>query len=1065
MPPLPSPPFRIDLWTAPAPAGGTRVAFLVDPGGRAARNVVRTRHVQPGRSELSYEVAPDYSALAELAPQARIVRLTRFVPTAPDAYAEVIEEYRILRRQRVVRDAVGVYGIGCVPLEEDLLDMDLFRTVGSGGLASWRYGAVDRTPAEILQDLVDRAVDVGIAWVAVGTVTPSTPVTIDLPKPTLRAIIDATIAALAAKGVVCEFQLRLASDLSSYLLELVTQVGGSLAPLVVTTGQNAIELGYDEDALEQVTKVIPFGVSEIDLREFQFASGPVNGGTGDIDVLAIDGTTPVIVAFDDQFTGKRLFRELTGRSFAITGCTASPQRIRIAVADLASGIAAGERFSFRDTEDNAGTRRFVTQLAGEVPVQVASTLTAPNRIRTTTHTGLGAGNWLGAANHLRDWTAERSQFVEELDGGTLNEAAGTFVLDSSPVATPTVGDWILFHAFAFATGDFFYASPITVLGWTGGTRTISFTRRYPHAQLGLPSSLILAGAYLYRPVGTPMTILGSAVPNNELTVDALPGPAFAATDVLEIWQRCQGTRLVELVDPAGLAAGRAKVGQVDVPDCSGATNRVVNGELVGASADPDGFTVANVVGTVIRTRITAAEYTRYGGRSWRIDFAAGASADLRSPLIPIHCVPGAETVAAAVAMLFTRHAGPVPLVVTLYAVSPSGVRTALKDPVRVYPPDTTVKVDAAFKAAIEQWYDAKLTDRRIDTLRDEVLQLEVSRPSGATNPPCTVYLDAFQLLQREGLVQSLDGGVQYEFGSRAVRMVAAGNDVLLERSRPLVRYRARLLAAPGDATIGRTIALRVPPMALSATLRLVSTREELDRLFTVSAAEFYGEVEAEFERYRPDVARLLAQDTLRLLPPAPPIHAPTSAPPWLDVSVHAYDANTDLVVWAGGPTVTLRIDGGIAAAPPTSPITVPKHPSTGAAKDYLFTASNGIPAEDAHQRVLVQAKAYVPAGTPSITAVSPTIMAAPGDGGGSFDLAITVANMPGTETYEGLAEVVAGNPISTGFYPFTGKVIGDFPLLAITGCAMAPGAQLQVRVDAVVAGAVIATKTVTVFAT
>ncbi len=1068
MPPLPSPPFRLDLWTAPRPAGGTRVAFLVDPGGRAARNIGRVHHVQPGRSELSFEVAPEYPFLAELAPQSRIVGLTRFLPTGPDSYTEQVEEYRILRRQRVVRDQVGAYAIACVPLEEDLLDLDLFRTVGSGGLASWRYGAVDRTPAEVLQDVVDRAVALGISWIDVGTVTPTATITIDLAAPTLRQIIDAVIAALAAKGIVAEFQLRLAGDLSAYLLELVTQVGGSLAPLPVTTGQNAIELGYDEDALEQVTKVIPFGVGGIDLREFQFKGSAVDGATGWITVQAIDGTSPVIVAVNGQYTGKRLFRELTGRSFAITDSSASPQRIRIAVTDLASGIAAGERFSLRETEDNAGTRRFVTQLPGEVPVQVASSLTSPNRIRTTTHADLGAGNWLGAANHLRDWTAERSQFIEELDGGTLNETAGTLVLDSSPVNTPAANDWILFHAFSFATGHFFYASPITVTGWNGGTRTLTFVRRYPNAQLGLTSSLILAGAYLYRPVGTPMTILSSAVTNNELTVDALPGPAFANTDVLEIWQRCQGTRLVELTDPAALAAGRAKVGQVDVPDCSGATNRVENGDLsawAGGSGDPpDGFTVANVVGSVVRTRTTAAEYTRYGGKSWKVDFAAGASADLRSPLIPIHSVPGAETVAAAVALLFTRHSGAVPLVVTLHAVTASGVRTALGEPLRIYPPDTTVKVDERLKPKIEAWYDAVLTDQRIDALRDEVLQLQVSRPAGASNPPCTVYLDAFLLLQREGLTQALEGGVRYEFGARAVQMVAAGNDVLLDRSAPLVRYRARLLATPGDATVGRSVALTVPPLGISQrTLRLIATREDLDQLFTMSAADFYAAVDVELERYRPDVARLLAQDTLRLVPPPVPIPALPSATPWLDLSVHAYDDDNDLVVWDGGPTVTLRIDGGVPATPPSSPITVPKNPSTGAAKEYRFLASNGVPEFDVSDRVLVQAKAYVPSGAPEIS-VAITNIIAPGDGGGQFDLDITVASMPGTETYEVHAEVVAGDPISGGTFDDTGLVLADFPLVAVSGCAMAPGAQLQVRVDVRNAGVIIATKPVTVFA-
>lgn len=1066
MPPLPSPPFRLDVWTAPAPAGGTRVAFLVEPGGRAMTNLVRTKHVQPGRSELSGDVAPDFHALAALVPQSAVLRLTRFVRTAPDAYSEQVEEWRLLRRQRVVRGEVGVYALVAVPLEEDLLDSDVFRTIGDGGLASWRYGAVDRTPSEILQDLADRAAALGLTWIEVGTVTPTTPISIDLQAPTMRQVIEAVIAALAAKGVVAEFQFTLAGDLSAYRLELVTQVASALTPLVVTTGQNATELGYDEDALEQATVIVPFGQDGIDLREFQCRAAAIDGGTGWITLESLDGTSPVLVAVDGQYTGKRLFRELTGRTMAITDSSASPQRVRVAVADLASGLAAGERLSFRETEDNAGTRRYVTQSLGEVPVQVVSTLTSPNRIRTRVHGDLGGGNWLAAANHLRDWTAERSQFIEELEAGTIDEAAGTFMLSIAPVATPTIGDWILWHGFEFSSGHFFYATPVTVTGWNAGTRTVSFVRRYPGTQMALITGLMVAGAYLYRPVGTPMWIQSSAVTNNELTVDALPGPAFAATDVLELWQRCQGTRLVELADPAAIAAGRRKLATVTEPDCSGATNRVVNGDLAawaGGSGDPpDGFTITSIVGTVTCTRITAAEYTRYGGYSWRLDFAVGASADVYSPLIPIHPVRGAEEVAAAVALLFTRFTGRIPLVVTLYTVTASGVRTALGEAVRVYPRDTTVKVDDRLKAALETWYDAAVTNRPIGTLRDEVLQLGISRPAGAANPACTVYVDALTLVHRSGLPATAEGGVRWEFGAAATRMVAAGHDVLLDRASPLVRYRARLLSPPEDAIVGRTVSLRVPALGLTRTVRLVSTREQLDALYTRSESETYGALEVELERYRADVARLLA--TALAATPTPAVPALPSTVPSLDVRGYEVDGDTWGIAWSGAPQVTVAIDGGAPAAPSTSPITVARNPSTGSPKSYRFVATNGLTQFDKAETVLVPAKAYVPPSTPEITVVDPTITDAPGDGGGTFDLDITVANMPGTETYEYFAEVVSGDPISVGTASDTGLAIGDFAITGITGCAMAPGAQLQVRVDAYDGGDLIATKTVTVTA-
>jgi hypothetical protein len=1067
MPPLPNPAYRLDVWTDTVAAGGTRVAFLVDPGGRAAMNVVRTRHVQPARSELSCTVAPDYPSLAALTPQAAVLRLTRFVATAPDVYTEEIEEWRLVRRKRVVRDAVGVYALVAVPLEDDLLDSDVFRTIGDGGLASWRYGAVDRTPAQVLQDLADRAAELGMTWIEVGTVTPTTPVSIDLQAPTPRQVIDALRAALAAKGVVAEFQLTLAGDLSAYRLELVTQVASGLTPLVVTTGQNARELDYDEDALEQATVVVPFGEDGIDLREFQCRAAAIDGGTGWITLEALDGTSPVLVAVDGQYTGKRLFRELTGRSFAITDASANPQRVRIAVADLASGLAVGERLSFRETEDNAGTRRYVTHAEGEVPVQVVSTLTSPNRIRTRVHGDLGGGNWITAANQLRDWTAERSQLIASLPSGTLDVAAGTFVLDSAPAATPAVGDWLLWHQFYSlpVVEHVFFNTPCTVTGYDAGTRTITFVPRYGGTQLQLTSGPQGDLVYLFRPVGTPMTILASAVTNNELTVDALPGPAFAATDVLEIWQRCQGTRLVELPDPTAIAAGRRKLATVSVPDCSGATNRVINGDFAawaGGSGDPpDGFTITSLVGTVTRTRISAPEYTRYGGYSWKLDFAAGASGEVFSPLIPIHPVRGAEEVAAAATLLFTRFTGRIPLVVTLYTVAVSGVRTPLGEPVRVYPLDTTVKVDDRLKAALETWYDAAVTNRAVGTLRAEVLQLGIARPPGAANPACTVYLDAVTVLHRSGLPATAEGGVRWEFGSTATAMVAAAHDVLLDRAAPLVRYRAQLLLAPHEAVVGRTVSLRVPAFALTRTVRLVATREDLDARYVGPEGESATVLEGELERYRPDVARLLAP--ARAPVPAPPVTPLPSTVPSLEVRGYEIDADTWGITWDGAPEVALRIDGGLAAAPPASPFTVARNPSTGAAKTYRFVASNGLTQFDKVETVLVQPKAYIPPSTPVISDIAIANVDAPGDGGGEFDLDITVASMPGTEVYKWYAAVLSGDPISGGAADDDSGtlVIGDFPILNISGCQMAPGAQLQIRVDAEVAGVVIATKTAT----
>ena len=857
---IPATPYRLDAWDAPAPAGGVRTSFLKEAGGRAIFDVQVTRSLQAGESTMTFGVAVEHHALADLAPQHRVLRLTRFVPTGPDTYDTRVSEWRVVQRVRGIRRGLATFQVTAVPLEEDLLDLDLHRETTSGGFALWEFSVTDQTPTEVLTRVADRLAALGHTWVVVGTVTPTTPVSFLLRgNATPRAIISALIEALAAKGVTAEFQFTLASDLSEYRLELPTAIASSYAALPIATDGAGLEVEYEEDATEQANTVIPFGLDGVDLREFQAVLVTVNAGTGWCELAALDGTQPQLLVANDQFTGAYLFRESTGRTFAILDGNATTQEIQLTAADIAAaGLAAGERVSFRATEDLAGTRRFVTDRTGEVPVQVASSLTGPPRIRTTTHTYLGAGNWLGVADHLLDWTAERSQFIEELDGGTINETAGTIVLDSAPVNTPAVDDWILFHG--FSTGHFFYGTPVTVTGWNAGTRTLSFERRYGQTQVGF-TGVIVPGILLYRPVGTPMRIVGSTVLNNEIEVDALTGPAFAATDVLEIWQRCQGTRLVELTDPVATAAGRRKVATVEVADCTGATNRVPNADLAawaGAASDPpDGSTLEDVVGTVTITRTTDPLYTRYGGKSAALDFASGASAEFFSSPIAIHPVPGATQVSLAVALLFQRFTGDVAIRITLYQVDAAGDRTAVGDPIDLYAPDTTLGVDPSFKAAIDAWYDAVITNVDISAIRDEVLQIGVQRPAGGSNTPCTVYVDAFMLLQREGLPEATEGGVRWVFGSDALAMVVAGNTLLLERASPLVRYETTVLDlfrleadryAPHELIIGRTVALTIGPIDLTASVRIVTLQESLDdpRLTRVA-----------LHRVRPSAARLL----------------------------------------------------------------------------------------------------------------------------------------------------------------------------------------------------------------
>lgn len=906
MPPLPTPAYRLDVWSASVTAGGTRTAFLVDAGGRAAADVQRTRSLEAGQSQLTFTVAPDFHALAALAPNAGVVRLTRFMPTSATAYTEQVEEWRVRSRTRVVRRGVGPWQIVCVPLEEDLLDSDTYREVGSGGLATWRYGATDRTPTQVLTDVRDRLLAIGLAGIDVGTVTPTALVTFELQRTaTPRAIVTALIAALDAQGIACEFQFPLEPGLTEYRLELVTAVASSYAALLASTDTNLSELHYEEDGLEQATTVIPFGDDGVDLSDVQVAIAAVDAGTGWITLEALDGSDPLIVAVDDQYNGRRLFRELTGRSFAISDTSASPQRVQLAVGDLASGLAAGERISFRETEDNAGERRGFATAAKYSPAEVVSTLAGPARIRTRDLAD--AGNFLDAANAYRDWALERSTLVATLPTGDFDHATGVFDMASAPAATPAAGDWLW-----FPLGGVYV--PATVVSYNGGTYALTLTPRYRGQQF-TTSQTGITGVKCYRPIGTPMWIHASLVANNEFTVDAFTSGTPAATDVCELIQRCQGTRLVELTDPAAATATRRKVATLDVPGCTGATNRVPNGAMVAWAGAPDtwlpgGYSIASIVGTVKRNRESSVLCTRYGGYSWKLDFGYGASAQASTARMPVHPVVGAQSVSCAVALLFERFTGNIPLTVTLSKVTAAGTQTALGDPITIYPPDTTVMVDAAFTPALNAWYDAVITDQSIADLSDETLQLSVTRPAGATNPECVVYVDACMLLVRSGLPQAEEGGVRYGFDADGIRMLAAGNALLLERSYPTLRFEAdaldlfRLSAldyAPWELVLGRMVTLTVPPLAVTRTVRIVQTAEDLDDPTRARVA---------VDRLRPDVARQLAAQLKT------PPRVPGDVPP-IDITASVYTTCDATRVTITPTTVVVRATGSASVGTPT----------------------------------------------------------------------------------------------------------------------------------------------------
>lgn len=177
----------------------------------------------------------------------------------------------------------------------------------------------------------------------------------------------------------------------------------------------------------------------------------------------------------------------------------------------------------------------------------------------------------------------------------------------------------------------------------------------------------------------------------------------------------------------------------------------------------------------------------------------------------------------------------------------------------------------------------------------------------------------------------------------------------------------------------------------------------------------------------------------------------------------AWDDENWYVRVAGGPEITVAVDGSAPAAVAPGSYTIERPPenSETQVREYVATGPVGPPVK---VKVYVLPRLVPPSAAPAITAVSITNVFAPGDGGGEFDLGITVQNEPTGATYDYFAEVLSGPSISSGSTSDTGLDLADFPVADIEGCALAPGAQLRVRVDMYDGATKVHSKTVTVTA-
>lgn len=217
--------------------------------------------------------------------------------------------------------------------------------------------------------------------------------------------------------------------------------------------------------------------------------------------------------------------------------------------------------------------------------------------------------------------------------------------------------------------------------------------------------------------------------------------------------------------------------------------------------------------------------------------------------------------------------------------------------------------------------------------------------------------------------------------------------------------------------------------------------------------------------YRPDYLHPLASalrvgsrapSAMRdLTPPGITPAPPGAATPASLSLVVTHDDDNYYIAWSGGPIVQLSVDGRNSfAAPPPSPITVERPAATGFTRFYLFVAESPEDGSRVEQLVVIERKPLTGTGSPTILGVSISSTYTPCDGGGDFDLALSVADMPGTETYDWTAKVFSGWAVTQTQDSDTGVAPGSFPVTP--SLDLCSGARVLITVIARVGGVEIA---------
>ncbi|HEV8448587.1 MAG TPA: hypothetical protein VGQ44_17275 [Gemmatimonadaceae bacterium] len=240
---------------------------------------------------------------------------------------------------------LGQHGIIADPLASPL-----------NGIPSTSFGFVGLTFTEMLTTYVttNASVTSVLPWVTLGTIEPTATFDLDVQDVNTLSLITAGLGALAALGVLAEFQLD-----PSGAINIFTTIGSTAPKFFVRVGKNLQSLKRTVDGSQQYSRLSPklATLSDGTTTAIGNARWAVTNVASNVITLAdpAEGAGPM--GFDDQLNGLYVYVEATGSFVAITDSSAANQTVTLT---SGTGISNGMLLQFRTTNGSpAGVPTFL----------------------------------------------------------------------------------------------------------------------------------------------------------------------------------------------------------------------------------------------------------------------------------------------------------------------------------------------------------------------------------------------------------------------------------------------------------------------------------------------------------------------------------------------------------------------------------------------------------------------------------------------------------------------------------------------------------------------------------